>query len=55
MNNILKGILKYRKTYRNSMVSEFERVRDHPEVTRLNITNSNFFSMNDASKFLLTA
>jgi len=31
MNNILKGILKYRKTYRNSMVSEFERVRDHPE------------------------
>jgi len=31
MNRILKGILKYRKTYRNEMVAEFERVRDHPE------------------------
>lgn len=32
MDRILKGILKYRKTYRADMVEEFKRVADRPEV-----------------------
>ncbi len=32
MDRILKGILQYRQTYRKSMVEEFKRVADRPEV-----------------------
>jgi hypothetical protein len=32
MDKILKGILKYRKTYRTEMVEQFKQVADRPEV-----------------------
>ena len=33
MDRILKGILKYRQTFRKGMVEEFKRVADRPEVS----------------------
>ena len=32
MDKILKGILKYRKTYRTEMLEQFKQVADRPEV-----------------------
>ncbi|KAJ8891690.1 hypothetical protein PR048_004219 [Dryococelus australis] len=35
MDRILRGIMKYRHTDRKTMVSQFEKVRDHPEVRNM--------------------
>lgn len=37
MDKILKGILKYRKTYRAEMVEQFKQVADRPEVKNIYI------------------
>lgn len=36
MDKILKGVLQYRQTFRKSMVEEFKRVADRPEVRTIN-------------------
>ena len=33
MDKILKGILKYRHTFRHGMVEQFEQVKDNPAVS----------------------
>lgn len=33
MERILRGIMRYRNTTREQMVKEFQKVRDHPEVS----------------------
>lgn len=43
MNNLLKGIMKYRCTVRDKMVKQFEQVRDNPKVSEKN-TIFTFFS-----------
>lgn len=43
MNNLLKGIMKYRCTVRDQMVKQFEQVRDNPKVSEKN-TIFTFFS-----------
>lgn len=34
MNNLLKGIMKYRCTVKDQMVKQFEQVRDNPKVSK---------------------
>lgn len=34
MNNLLKGIMKYRCTVKDQMVRQFEQVRDNPKVSK---------------------
>lgn len=32
LHNILRGILLYRKTIKGTMVGQFQRIRDNPQV-----------------------
>ena len=43
MDRILKGILQYRQTFRKSMVEEFKRVADRPEVIIIIVRAINHF------------
>jgi carbonic anhydrase len=42
MDRILKGIMQYRATVRSNLVKEFERVRDHPEVSFIKYKSENY-------------
>lgn len=37
MERILRGIMRYRHTTREQMVKEFQKVRDNPQVSEIDL------------------